>query len=927
MFRNRIEQVRNGACVAALALAAATAAAAQETPQEPTEVGEVVVTGFRASLQSATNIKRNETGVVDAIVAEDIAAFPDMNLAESLQRIPGVAITRVGGEGRQISVRGLGPDYTRVRINGMEALATSGGTSSGGAVGNNRGRGFDFNIFASELFNRLTVRKSASADVEEGSLGATVDLNTSQPFDYREPTFVAAAQIGYNDFSGNSDPRIALLGTRTWMDGKIGALVSVAFGQRNTLEELHGTTRWGPAGANNGFANTSALPGYDWTANSANGVFHPRNPSYNSYEHSEDRLGVTAGFQFRPSDRTLISLNGLYGRLKGERDERLLQAISFSRSGVAGKKGTTIVDGEIDENNNLIYGLFDGVDMRSQASRHELSTTFKQATLDFRHDLTDRLTLTGMIGRAESDFDSPVNVTVTFENLDANGYSYDYRGGRRAAAVALGFDPTDPSNWATVAGNSALNIDQNEVSNTFDNAKLALAYEVGPHLRVHGGVDWRKFEFASQQRLRVAGETDIPVLTPAQLAQLSTVFSGFGDGLDLPNGSPTAWLVPDVKAYIDAFDVFSNTGLFEIGDIEQAEARGGNTWVTEENFGAYLQADFNFALGRFPVRGDIGMRYVKTDQNSSGYAAVGSVIQRVDAERSYEKWLPSMNLALELSDTTLVRFAAAQTIARPPLGSVSPGGDISVQGGNRSYSSGNPYLEPTESNNLDLSFEWYPQEGGLLSLGLFYKDISTFAQTLRTTAPYNTLGLPLELLNGTIAVPTDDFEVTRPVNTDGGELSGVELNVRRDFDFLPGLWSNLGAMANYTYVSSDIEYLTSSTPGAPTVNSTLVGLSKNAANGTLYYEDDRLSVRGSVAYRSGYLTQVPGRNSNFEEGANETVNFDMRISYQLNDSLEVSLEGINLTDEFESRYVDVSNRPWVYSHTGRQFYLGLRYTY
>ncbi|WWT55997.1 hypothetical protein V8J38_06045 [Brevundimonas olei] len=151
--------------------------------------------------------------------------------------------------------------------------------------------------------------------------------------------------------------------------------------------------------------------------------------------------------------------------------------------------------------------------------------------------------------------------------------------------------------------------------------------------------------------------------------------------------------------------------------------------------------------------------------------------------------------------------------------------------------------------------------------------------------------------------------------------------MRRDFDFLPGLWSNLGAMANYTYVSSDIEYLTSSTPGAPTVNSTLVGLSKNAANGTLYYEDDRLSVRGSVAYRSGYLTQVPGRNSNFEEGANETVNFDMRISYQLNDSLEVSVEGINLTDEFESRYVDVSNRPWVYSHTGRQFYLGLRYTY
>src|SRR5207237_2329952 len=149
--------------------------------QQEGEGNEVVVTGFRQSLTAAIGAKRNDNGIVDVIVAEDIADFPDQNLAESLQRIPGVAIDRDAGEGRGITVRGLGPDFTRIRLNQLEALATTGGTDSSG--GANRSRGSDFNIFASELFTRLPVRKSASAEVDEGSLGATVDLQTARPFD------------------------------------------------------------------------------------------------------------------------------------------------------------------------------------------------------------------------------------------------------------------------------------------------------------------------------------------------------------------------------------------------------------------------------------------------------------------------------------------------------------------------------------------------------------------------------------------------------------------------------------------------------------------------------------------------------------------------------------------------------------------------
>ncbi len=197
---------------------------------------EVVVTGFRGSVNAAQDEKRAASGVVDVIKAEDIADFPDNNLAESIQRVPGVAISRDGGEGRALSVRGLGPDFTRVRINGMEAVATTGGADANGGV--NRGRGFDFNVFASELFNSITVRKTASADVEEGSFGATVDLQTARPLDFTDQLVIAgSAQGGYNDLSEKTDPRLA--GLLSWQNAEstFGALVSVAWSQRDVLEE------------------------------------------------------------------------------------------------------------------------------------------------------------------------------------------------------------------------------------------------------------------------------------------------------------------------------------------------------------------------------------------------------------------------------------------------------------------------------------------------------------------------------------------------------------------------------------------------------------------------------------------------------------------------------------------------------------------
>jgi TonB-dependent receptor len=196
----------------------ANGAAAQDTaptgsPEGAETIEEVVVTGFRASLNKALEAKQAQVGSIDMIVAEDIADFPDLNLAESLQRVPGVVIARDAGEGRQISVRGLGPQFTRVRINGMEAMSTTGGTDSSG--GANRNRQFDFNVFASELFSSITARKTSSAEVDEGSLGATVDLHAARPLDYDGLTMAGGLKMAYNDLGEDVDPRATFLNGRS----------------------------------------------------------------------------------------------------------------------------------------------------------------------------------------------------------------------------------------------------------------------------------------------------------------------------------------------------------------------------------------------------------------------------------------------------------------------------------------------------------------------------------------------------------------------------------------------------------------------------------------------------------------------------------------------------------------------------------------
>jgi TonB-dependent receptor len=895
----------------------ATAADAEKkagTPEDETKsLDSVTVVGFRASLEKAIEIKRSEAGVVDAIVAEDIADFPDLNLAESLQRIPGVSITRDAGEGRNISVRGLDSQFTRVRINGMEALTTTGGTDSSG--GANRGRGFDFNVFASELFNRITVRKTASANVDEGSLGATVDLQTARPFDYEGFTFAAGGQLGYNDLAENFDPRASMLVSDIWADGKFGALLSVAYSSRGIVEEGHSTVRWDNGTSSGGFKATSPFSDARLAT-----TFHPRIPRYGVLEHEQERLGVTASLQYAPSKATEINLDLLYADFDATRTENFLEAVSFSRTG-AGKPQTIVKDGVIDGNGNLVYGVFDDVDVRSEARYDELATQFTQIGLSGSHRFNDKFSVSASLGRSESDFDNPIQTTITLDRANTDNYVWDYRNNDRLPSFNYGFDVADPANWTFANGLSEIRLRPQTALNSIDSGNLEFKLNLSPGFRLTGGWNTKRYEFETTESRR-SSETLVPNLPAGTtLADLTTLISL--NGTSAGGYLDSVWLIPDIDAFDDLFDIYGNTGIFAVSP-NVASARGNNRSVNETDQGFYMQGDFNTDLGGIPLSGNIGVRYVTTEQSSTGYSLASGVPVLTTVDRKYSDTLPSLNLVADLTDEFLIRFAAAKVMARPGLGNLTPGVTVSVSGGNRVVSGGNPLLDPFRADTYDVSLEWYFAEESLLALGLFYKDIGTFVQTTRETRPFNTSGLPDYLLVGTGALPTDDFQFNVPINTPGGPLQGLELSYQQPFSFLPDFWGNFGTQLNYTYVDSEIQYLTST--GANSLNTDLTGLSRNAFNATLYYEGERLSARVSGAYRDGYLTTVPGRNNNNVEGTKGSTNIDASASWKLTEQFDLTFEGLNLTDEYNDQWVDSNaDRSSVYHHTGRQYFVGFRF--
>jgi iron complex outermembrane receptor protein len=992
MFMNeriRFERSRLAMAIA-MCLASATAIGQEADAEASQELEEVVVTGFRGSLNTAIAAKREETAAIDVIAAEDIGKFPDSNLAESMQRVPGVALSRSdGGEGRNISVRGLGAGFTKVRINGMEGAAQTGSSDIYGA--GNSGRAFDFNVFPTEIFSQLAVRKTASADVEEGSLGATVDLKAPGALDFNQNTVFSITGRGiYNEVSEDVDPRISMLAGKKFFDDTFGVLASFSFQERHTREVGYSAVDILHFGTNGNNVGTAAAPinvpfctPIGWTLtpvspvpgqrgasathcstnnprtsdmaafmavyNRTNpairdaagnlvpggGAFHPRLPRYVNSEQDTERSGGSLSLQWRPSENTSISLDGLFSRYQQERRDNYILGLSFGRNlSNNGQPMTSIRAIEFDDDGSMTYGLFDGVDVRSEGLVDQFVSTFKQLSLDLNHDVTESFGVHAYVGRSINVWDGPLRFQTFIDAIDTDNFSVDFRGGRSTPLIGFGFDVSNPANFAyaptpdgnqtvlggfSLQGKPAQNITAN---NTFE---LDGTWQMTDTWKVKVGAQYRESHFSAHGSNPLRNATVTQALPAGvTVADITRQISGLDDLFG--SGAPASWAAVDIHRWHDVFNIDSIPTCGQGCGAAQSK-------IFEDLKTGYLM--FAYDSGDrwgIPIRGDFGVRYVMTDQWAQGNVSIGAPATSPftafgslgEVERDYTDTLPSFNLVFELNDNLLARLSGSKVMSRPELGNLAPTSGVTAT--TRTGNVNNPFLDPIRAKTVDLALEWYFSEGSLLSVAYFYKDIESFIQRITEQVPYRELGLPDSLLDGTPASPTDIFTVGRFQNTEGGPLKGFELNAQVQFNFLPGFWSNFGVLGNYTKVDADIEYFISTT--SPPVTAQLVGMSPTTWSGTLFYENESFSVRTTASHRDKFFRAIPASPGSDVRGDLATTFVDAQASWYATDNLTLFLEAQNLTGERSTLYIDDTRENTLFeTEIGTTYTLGATFKF
>lgn len=992
--------------------AAAQGAAAQPVAGDDTVI---VVKGYRAAVQSAINTKKKSDLIVDVIKGDDMASFPDANLAESIQRIPGVSITRDGGEGRAITIRGLGGDFVRTTLNGVDAYSATTGSTLGVVAGINRTRGFDFSTFASELFNSVTVAKSQSAEMEEGSLAASVDLQTGKPFDKPGLRGALSAQAAYYDSNRSTSPRVAGLISNTWNTslGQFGALFSIAYSTRDQQEDGYSDTSQSDfSDTNNGFCGVlvddpnqpgsqvinTAIPYVNALSGTGNrpanqcfsglpsdpvayakinvpNVFLPRNPGLGRFQLEQKRLGITNSYQWRPNDDDRVTLDLVYSQFDQNRFDYALSNASLNRNVngasaafplFAGRVDAQIMDVNVDANGQVDYMKLNHVDIKHIEEKSVTTTKTHSIGLVWEHNFSDTLSGNLKFGQAGSEFDQPWDVLMSFDGFNKDGYIWDSRASKRRPTINYGYDVANPANVTfTNAGTGLtpdIRITQVHLFNNVTSAQGNMKWQLNDTYTLKFGFMRKSYSTKSEQTQRfyanngppcaassntslasssaaVAGSppaactgyqtfnftkfaTDFPGSAP-----LSEVITDWGKGLNMPAGTPTSWVVPNVQAYIDKLGLLCNCAN-AYGDftLSYIPAIGNNRAVKENDTAYYAQLDFDTEiLGGHRLRGNAGLRAVTTDMTAQGYTSATSY---VSARRKYRDVLPSFNASLDIRDDLIGRFAYAKVMARPYLLNLTPGGSVNSTFGAQTATIGNPNLNPFRATNYDLSLEWYPESGAILSAAVFYKDVQTNIQTYTVIEPYSATGLPNSLLTPPVTA-ADNFTVTTQLNTPGGFIQGLELNYQQPFTFLPGIWKNFGVQANYTYVrSSQTYYLTSGT--TPIVaHDQFQYVSPTSVNATLYYDDGKFQNRLSIAYRDEYIVTFPfkaGVNDAF--GSYATTNVDYSASYKLTPQVTLKFDALNLTDQKADQWSGKTRRSQrVYSTNGRQFFMGASYTF
>jgi iron complex outermembrane receptor protein len=951
----------------------------EQISQSNNDVEELVVTGFRGSLEAALNNKREATNNIESIIAEDIGKMPDLNLAESLQRVPGVAINREGGEGRNITVRGLGPDFTRTTLNGMEVPASAGGIDSSGGV--NRSRSLDFNIFASELFNRIDINKTQRASIEEGGLASTVELYTPKPFDNPGFHISGAAQGAMDNAADETDPRMAAIISSTFMDDTLGFLVSYASSERTVRQEGAGTVRWmAPQdNGNRSWANSPnplievhGTPNPD--ANDADGEYvdgvsdpldfliMPRLPRSDFFGNDLEREGYTAAVQFRPSDRLEFTLDVVGSELKTNRT-----GYNFFAQFRDQFQNITPIELTLDPTGRyVVAGTFRGVIPRAESRSQNAVTDFTQTILSGSYDLSDSIALRFMAGKAESEHTedqlrfnmdalngggviSPGTALVprfnenlagnlgaseVLNGVDPTLFRFDFRSSSNVPELFYGFDITDPDNYEIA------NADLRRDIVDRDNKTLKFDLEFkGDNSTIRTGIISNNREVDAQRQAPVLNDgTEIPnnLLSGQRVNSFPNAYTepfpysgNFAEAIDPPAGFITNWRVNDFAAAGEAYGL---TGNFQLRAVDASAFFN----IEEDILGAYGEYEMETELFSSPLRFNAGLRYVDTETVSKGAVLIGGIVTPITETRSADEVLPAFNALLDIQDDLLLRLGLSRNLSRPALASLAPN-ITGITPNTGTIALGNPDLEPTLADSLDVGLEWYFTDEALLALTLFFKEFESIItqQTLQGPLDAQTQELVAaarpDTADGTIGSTqvTDIWNINQAINGEEAELDGYEIAYQQPFSGLPGFLSNFGIILNYTHVDSEVTYGLDAF--GREIVAPLEGQSESSHNFTLYYETEVWGARASFNERDDYITNARGADRNLQEATTGPTRLDGSAFFNVTDEITITLEAINLTEEDERLYTTGPlgdlNLVREFNNTGREVYLGARFSY
>jgi iron complex outermembrane recepter protein len=886
------------------------------------EVEEVVVTGIRGSLSESAEIKHNSLVILDSITSEDLGKFPDSNVAESLQRIPGVSIDRNGGEGRFVTVRGFGPEFNTVLVNGRTFAS------------DNEGREFSFDLLAAELIYGADVYKSSVASVPDGGIGATIDIKTPRPLDLGGFKGIVSAKGVYEDLSDKVAPQGFALLSDVFADGKLGLLGAVSYQKRKSLRNFTD---------NNGYLPRSIVG----PVNSPlfTDVFAPRNMDVGHDTQDRKRLGFNATAQYQPVTDLTLTLDGLYNEFDVESSVRSLGSWFEPSSYTA----ATI------DSNRTVTSLTTNGNADFIATSNNRFVTTRAVGLNAQWQALEKFAVNADVAWSEAEdaaggknYFTVIGAPTPYSFTEATGDSFP-------SVFGYSSNLTDPA-----AGRTHLATRNGEdQSEQVVESKLNLTWSPDNDL-----FKTARFGVVTTQRKkdRVSVSTDgnttciycgYPTLVDPGLLRPIDLGNFLSGGGNVPTRfqtyDPEAYFAflesPQAAAALDAATgraPGTTAALLAETNGYAAVPQPSSYAVDEDVTAGYVDFDFGGELRSLPWSLNLGVRYAHTKVDAEGQqlqlidilpvAGDPTIYQGVFANdstpqptrlgSSYNNVLPSLNFKLELSDEIVGRFSASRTLTRPQVQDLAPRTNIdTLRPASLAASGGNPALKPYRANNYDLSLEWYPSRTTTMAAAVFWKDVKDFIVQTRADEVFtiaNSGGLPV---GGLITGPNQaTFSVRRPRNFDDANVYGAELNFVYSFTQLPGWLSGFGTQLNATFVNSNISFA----PDSNTTSFALEGLG-DSQNATLFYENQRYSARLAYNRREGFLEQLVTSGQGGDPVYRRTYDqLDLRISFMLTDQIQTFVEGANILGEETITTGRFDNQVLDYIDTGARWALGLR---